>query len=104
LFERNYKKWINSLGDTDTPVLIPEITTKYVFPAVQKNDVSVFICDRLPSVGPWLMMEKHLSEYFKMKRTIIFQISPQPHLMPGMLCLQVCSHPKLRKFQTILAE
>ena len=29
--EKNYKHWINSMGDLDTPVLTPEITEKYVF-------------------------------------------------------------------------
>ena len=75
--ERNYKKWINSLGDHDTPVLIPEITTKYVLPAVQKSDSSVFYfvidCLRLDQ---WLIMEKHLSDYFKIEKDYYFSILP----------------------------
>ena len=75
--ERNYKKWINSLGDVDTPTLIPEITSKYVLPAVQKNDSSVFyfVIDCLRA-DQWLMMEKHLSDYFKIEKDYYFSILP----------------------------
>jgi CheY-like chemotaxis protein len=75
--EKNYKHWINSMGDLDTPVLTPEITEKYVFNHLKNDGLSVFYfvldCLRLDQ---WLVMEKHLQDLFKIEKDYYYAILP----------------------------
>ncbi|HED37373.1 MAG TPA: PglZ domain-containing protein, partial [Ignavibacteria bacterium] len=75
--ENNYKNWLNSAGEPGTPNLTPEITSKYVLPLLEKDNVSVFYfvidCLRLDQ---WFVMEKLLSDYFKIKKEYYFSILP----------------------------
>src|ERR1035438_6558398 len=74
---RNFLKWITSTGNIDTPPLTPEITSKYVLKNIEKSNSSVFYfvidCLRLDQ---WLIMEKHLSEYFKIEKDYYYSILP----------------------------
>ena len=75
--EKNYKGWIASLGDVDTPTLSPEIVSKYVLPQLEKPNAAVFFfvidCLRLDQ---WLIMEKHLQENFKINKDYYYAILP----------------------------
>lgn len=75
--ERNYTKWINSLGDIDTPLMTPQITDNYVLKHIQNSDKTVFYfvidCLRLDQ---WLTMEKHLVDDFKIEKDYYFAILP----------------------------
>lgn len=75
--ERNYKNWTSTRDDVYTPTLTPEITQKYVFNHLQEPNISVFYfvidCLRLDQ---WLIMEKHLSEFFKIDKEYYYAILP----------------------------
>lgn len=75
--ERNYKNWLSSLGDAYTPTLSPEIVPKYVMPHLQNSDSSVFffVIDCL-RYDQWLIMEKHLRDYFKIDKEFYYAILP----------------------------
>ncbi len=75
--ERNYKHWINTQGDIDTPTLTTEITEKYVLNHLQDDYTRVFYfvldCLRLDQ---WLVMEKHLIDLFKIEKDYYYAILP----------------------------
>ncbi len=75
--ERNYKSWINSIGDVYTPTLTPEITPKYVLPLLEdeKSSVFYFVIDCL-RLDQWLVMERLLSDYFKIEKEYYYAILP----------------------------
>ncbi|MBN1300366.1 MAG: bifunctional response regulator/alkaline phosphatase family protein [Melioribacteraceae bacterium] len=75
--ENNYKKWIDNIGDYETPALSPEIAEKYVFPELIKSEGPVFFfvldCLRLDQ---WLVMEKQLTDLFKIEKDYYYSILP----------------------------
>jgi DNA-binding response OmpR family regulator len=75
--EKNYKHWINSTGEIDTPILTTEITEKYVLNHLKEDRTNVFYfvldCLRLDQ---WLVMEKHLREIFKINKDYYYAILP----------------------------
>lgn len=75
--EKNYQKWINSPGDFDTPLLTPQITDNYVLRQLQNSDKTIFYfvidCLRLDQ---WLVMEKHLLDYYKIEKDYYYSILP----------------------------
>lgn len=75
--EKNYQKWINSPGDFDTPLLTPQITDNYVLRSLQNSDKNIFYfvidCLRLDQ---WLVMEKHLLDYYRIEKDYYFSILP----------------------------
>jgi DNA-binding response OmpR family regulator len=75
--EKNYKNWINTAGEIDTPTLTTEITEKYVLNQVKKENTNVFYfvldCLRLDQ---WLVMEKHLRELFIIDKDYYYAILP----------------------------
>ncbi|MEO8399577.1 MAG: bifunctional response regulator/alkaline phosphatase family protein [Ignavibacteriaceae bacterium] len=75
--EKNYKNWINDTDDPYTPLLTTEIVSKYVFPHVEEGNSSVFFfvldCMR---ADQWLVMEKLLSDYFKISKDYYYSILP----------------------------
>jgi len=75
--EKNYKKWIDSVGNELTPTLTTQITEKYVFPKVAKSDgpIFYFVIDCL-RLDQWLVMEKHLSSLFNISKDYYFSILP----------------------------
>jgi DNA-binding response OmpR family regulator len=75
--EKNYKNWIFSIGDMDTPTLTTEITEKYVINHLKNGNQSVFYfvldCMRLDQ---WMVLEKYLSDYFKIEKDYYYAILP----------------------------
>lgn len=75
--EKNYKHWINSIGDIDTPTLTPEITEKYVLEHVKQENATVFYfvldCLRLDQ---WLVMEQQLTDRFNIEKDYYYSILP----------------------------
>ena len=75
--EKNYKNWINSIGDPYTPTLTTEITEKYVLNQLKDEGTSVFyfILDCL-RMDQWMVMEKHLIDLFKIEKDYYYAILP----------------------------
>jgi CheY-like chemotaxis protein len=75
--ERNYKSWIDSIGDIDTPTMTTEITDKYVLPHVkdERSSVFYFVIDCL-RLDQWLLMEKHLLDLFRIEKEYYYAILP----------------------------
>ena len=75
--EKNYKHWINSIGDVDTPTLTTEITEKYVLNHLKEEGTGVFyfVLDCL-RMDQWLVMEKHLRDLFKIEKDYYYAILP----------------------------
>ncbi len=75
--EKNYKNWINNLDDTYTPPLSPLIVNKHVLPYLNNSQTAVFffVIDCL-RVDQWLVMEKHLHDYFKIDKDYYYAILP----------------------------
>jgi len=75
--EKNYKHWINSMGDVDTPTLTTEITENYVLKHLKDENTKVFYfvidCLRLDQ---WLVMEKHLVNLFNIEKDYYYSILP----------------------------
>ena len=75
--EKNYKHWINSMGDVDTPTLTTEITENYVLKHLkdEKTKVFYFVIDCL-RLDQWLVMEKHLIDLFNIEKDYYYSILP----------------------------
>jgi DNA-binding response OmpR family regulator len=75
--EKNYRNWINTIGDAYTPTLTTEITEKYVFNHLKNEGISVFYfvldCMRLDQ---WMVMEKHLRDLFKIEKEYYYALLP----------------------------
>jgi DNA-binding response OmpR family regulator len=75
--EKNYRNWINTIGDVYTPTLTTEITEKYVFNHLKNEGISVFYfvldCMRLDQ---WMVMEKHLRDLFKIEKEYYYALLP----------------------------
>lgn len=75
--ERNYPDWLQTLGNEYTPTLSPEIPEKYLLKHIRDENVSVFyiVIDCL-RMDQWMIMEQHLSGYFKIEKDYYFSILP----------------------------
>lgn len=75
--EKNYKRWIDTIGAEDSPALTVQILDKYVLPHVAKSDgpVFLFVIDCL-RYDQWLVMEKHLTEIFNIQKDFYYAILP----------------------------
>jgi CheY-like chemotaxis protein len=75
--EKNYRNWLTSVGEPDTPVLTTEILPKYVLQHVNdlKSPVFLFVIDCL-RLDQWLIMEKHLLDLFKIEKDYYYAILP----------------------------
>lgn len=75
--EKNYVDWINTNNKNDRPILTTDIISDYVFPSVTSSDSPVFFfvldCLRLDQ---WLVLEKHLNDYFNINKDYYFGILP----------------------------
>ena len=75
--ERNYRNWIDNVGDESTPKLTTEIVADYLFPHVKDSSGPVFLfvidCLRLDQ---WMVMEKHLVDMFKISKENYYSILP----------------------------
>lgn len=74
--EKKYKGWINA-SEEDVPLFSPQILNKYVIPHLKASENPVFFvvidCLRLDQ---WLIMEKHLKEYFEIEKEYYYSILP----------------------------
>jgi CheY-like chemotaxis protein len=74
--ENNYREWINSISDYDKPTLTVDILNKYLVEEVKNHDnVFFFVLDCL-RLDQWLVMEKHLTDYFKIDKSYYYSILP----------------------------
>jgi len=75
--EKNYRNWINTIGDAYTPTLTTEITEKYVLNQLNNAGTSVFyfVLDCL-RMDQWIVMEKHLRDLFKIEKEYYYAILP----------------------------
>ena len=74
--ENNYRSWINAASDSDKPTLTVDILSKYLVDQVKNHDnVFFFVLDCL-RLDQWLVMEKHLTEYFKIDKSYYYSILP----------------------------
>ncbi len=75
--EKNYEYWINNKGKEDVPVLTTDIVEKFVIPQLSSAEgpVFFFILDCL-RLDQWLVMEKHLQEYFTIEKDYYYSILP----------------------------
>ena len=74
--ENNYRNWINSSVDYDRPTLTVDILNKYLVDEVKNYDnVFFFVLDCL-RLDQWLVMEKHLTDYFKIDKSYYYSILP----------------------------
>ncbi len=75
--EKNYKHWIRNISDENTPPLTTQITENYVLTHIKESENSIFYfvldCLRLDQ---WMVMEKHLTDYFKIEKDYYFSILP----------------------------
>lgn len=75
--EKNYKNWLTGNEDVYTPVLSNQVTNKYVLPNLSdpKSSVFYFVIDCL-RMDQWLLMEKELSDLFKIEKEYYYSILP----------------------------
>ena len=72
--EKNYKNWVNS--ESDRPVLSNELIEKFVFPELEHyKSVFLFVVDCM-RLDQWIVMEKFLTNYFKISRDYYYSILP----------------------------
>ncbi|HMN18649.1 MAG TPA: bifunctional response regulator/alkaline phosphatase family protein [Ignavibacteriaceae bacterium] len=75
--EKNYKLWLSDPIGYNAPNLSPAITEKYVLTNLREENKSVFYfvldCLRLDQ---WLVMEKQLTDLFKIEKDYYFSILP----------------------------
>ena len=75
--EKNYRDWISEKKSGEIPDLTPVISEKYVLKHIKDEGKSVFFivldCLRLDQ---WIVMEKHISDLFKIQRDYYFSILP----------------------------
>ncbi len=74
--ESNYRNWINASNDYDKPTLTVDILNKYVLEEIKNHDnVFFFVLDCL-RLDQWLVMEKHLTDYFRIDKSYYYSILP----------------------------
>jgi DNA-binding response OmpR family regulator len=75
--EKNYKDWIALKQDEYRPKLTPEIAENFLFDILRKDNKTLFffVLDCL-RMDQWLVMEKHLSEFFKIDKDYYYSILP----------------------------
>ncbi len=75
--ENNYEFWINNKGSDKAPLLTTDIVERFVTPHLESADGPVFLfvldCLRLDQ---WLLLEKHLLEYFSIEKDYYYSILP----------------------------
>jgi CheY-like chemotaxis protein len=75
--EKNYKDWIALKKDEYRPKLTPEIAENFLFDILKKENKTLFffVLDCL-RMDQWMVMEKHLSEFFKIDKEYYYSILP----------------------------
>ncbi|PIS44910.1 MAG: PglZ domain-containing protein [Ignavibacteriales bacterium CG_4_9_14_3_um_filter_34_10] len=73
--ERKYRRWISG-SENEIPDLTPDIVRKFVFPHLNESAPTfLFVLDCL-RYDQWLILEKHLAEFFNIKRDFYMSILP----------------------------
>jgi len=75
--EKEYKNWVNSVGDYNAPLLSTQVTEKYVLPQLNKfnGPLFYFVIDCL-RLDQWLLMEKHLIDLYNIQKDYYYSILP----------------------------
>ncbi len=74
--ENNYRNWINSDSNYDRPTLTVDVLSEYLVDQIKNYDnVFFFVLDCL-RLDQWLVMEKHLTDYFKIDKSYYYSILP----------------------------
>ncbi|MBZ0180091.1 MAG: response regulator [Melioribacteraceae bacterium] len=76
--EKNYKSWVSGEEDYNKPTLTTEILDKYLFPHITsdaKGPVFFFVLDCM-RIDQWLVLEKHLFEFFDIEKDYYYSILP----------------------------
>lgn len=74
--ENNYRDWINSSLPSERPTLTVDILNKYLVNEISSHDnVFFFVLDCM-RLDQWLVMEKLLSDYFKIEKSYYYSILP----------------------------
>lgn len=76
--EKNYQSWIKkNKTDDSTPPLTTQIVENYVLNHFEKseNPVFFFVLDCL-RLDQWMVMEKHLIDYFKIEKDYYYSVLP----------------------------
>lgn len=75
--ETNYQKWLKKGSTSDAPDLTPDILEKYLFDEIRESNgpVFLFVIDCL-RYDQWLIMEKHLKDYFNFSKNFYCSILP----------------------------
>jgi hypothetical protein len=75
--EKNYEYWIHNKGNDNVPLLTTDIVEQFVIPHLDSADGPVFFfvldCLRLDQ---WLLLEKHLLDYFSIEKDYYYSILP----------------------------
>lgn len=75
--EKNFSRWVNTNSQENRPKLTPDIIPDFVLNYVKDGESPVFLfvidCLRLDQ---WLVMEKHLNQYFKIEKDYYYSILP----------------------------
>lgn len=72
--EDNYRDWISSASNR--PVLSPDVIEKYVIPELEKYKSVFFIIVDCMRLDQWLVMEKYLSNFFRISKDYYYSILP----------------------------
>lgn len=74
--ENNYRSWINAESNYERPTLTVDVLNEYLVDQIKNYDnVFFFVLDCL-RLDQWLVMEKHLTEYFKIDKSYYYSILP----------------------------
>lgn len=74
--ENNYSDWINSSSEYDKPTLTVDILNKYLVDEIRNHEnIFFFVLDCL-RLDQWMIMEKHLTNYFKIDKSYYYSILP----------------------------
>ncbi len=72
--EKNYLDWVNS--ESGRPTLSHEIVLKYLVPALETHKSVFFFVVDCMRLDQWLVMEKYISDYFKISKDYYFSLLP----------------------------
>jgi CheY-like chemotaxis protein len=74
--ENNYRNWIESYSKGSRPTLTVDILNNYLADEIKNHEnVFFFVLDCM-RLDQWLIMEKHLTSYFKIDKSYYYSILP----------------------------
>jgi DNA-binding response OmpR family regulator len=72
--EKNYIDWVNS--ESGRPTLSHVLVLKYLVPALETHKSVFFFVVDCMRLDQWLVMEKYISDYFKISKDYYFSLLP----------------------------